>query len=557
MVLPRPGAPRVRAIWALSRWRARAAARELVRDAIGTLQGRLLLLLSVLALPGLVRIAVSGGPLAEAGLDAPSRLGALVMGEAALGVCYAVMIPVLLARGLVPARDREVLRPHSSFLPEVAVLHAGSAILGTALFLWTFFLLFQGRLLLSQVGGRWPPLAAHVVAGQVQFAVTGVLLAEGTRRLLRRPGRAQRAERIRRCGALPFLVSFPAFLWLPLLLEREAPGWLARFGATSGGPLFALQASFGVSSAISEDSAWHFAMWIAALFIGASIAVLVLRTWLSMGADELALVGEEHAGARPYRAFPLPRGGGAGARQLRLFWWKDVALPVVRRPGAYVSFHGGILTAVVLLATAGREAPGPIIRGPDFDVVVRLGGTELILGVAALLAMAKTLGSLGSEGRSLVLLRPVLGPWRLLWLKWCAAAAYVAGHIPLYALTIAAFGAWSALPGAGITSLFAIGLIAAPVFSFFGNALGFLMPDFRLRSAVLPGASRTSQLVFGFGVTSTAALLVLGRALHARGAIGDTEMLRFGASTMLGLAAISLCLSAWAVRRFDRLELER
>lgn len=512
-----------------------------------------MLLLMAVAIPGLVGLAATGGPLVEAALGPASNLGALVVGEVALGACYAVMVPVLLARGLVPEKDRDVLRPHAGFLPGAAVLHTVAATVGPALFLWTFFLLFDGRLLFAQLGAAWTALGAHVAVGVAAFSALGVLLAEAMRMVLRRPGRERRAERIRRFGALPFLISFPAFLWIPLLMSHLAPGLLARLGEAAGNVLYVPAQPSAASLAVSRLRLGTLAAGAGGLLVALALAQLLLARRLSMTLKQLALTGERGESARSYRAFPLPS-RESGWRHLSLFWWKDVILPVTRRPKSYASLHGGLLAAIVTLGIAlghvARRQPGVAV----VSLPAAIRGTDLMLGVTAALAMVTTLGSLGGEGRALALLRPVLGPARLFKVKWCVAATYVVGHVPFYALAVAGIGALTHSARAGFGSLIAAGLVSGLLFSFFGTALGFLMPDFRGRSPVLPGASRASQLVFGAGVISVVLASALARSLQPAGAAGLQGMLGSNAPAAVPFTVLSLGLRAWAVRRFDRLE---
>lgn len=516
----------------------------------------MMLVLAVVTAPGLFQLAVTGGVLAEIGVEGPSRMGVLILGQVTLVACGAVMVPTLLARILVLDREGDALRAHPGFLPEVVIFRVVAAILATSMFLSVFFLLFHGHLMWSQAGERWSGFAVHVVVLPVYLGLLGLPVAEGTRRFLAGPGAARRARSIRRHSVVPFFLLFPGLVGIPVLVHRYAPSWLADVGRAAPDLLFFLQAPVALSAAWSRGDPRVAGAWILGIGAAAAIGALCLRRWLKLTADRLAVAEEGGVEHRSFRAFRIRGARGTWVRTACLFWSKDVYIPLVRRPAAYIQLHGSLLAlAVLLLLVTGRVEAGARATDPA-GLSVQVGVSETILVVSAFLAMAGSLGSLGSEGRGLALLRPALAPARLLVLKWAVHGTYTLLHIPLYALALGLLGGRTGPSSSGLFTLLALGMAAGLVFSLLGTGLGFLFPDFRCRSPVIPGSSRSSQILFG----ALAAATIVGTAVRAERSGSGAE--RIDAPAFFGpdglalflCAAVAAAASVWAVRRFDRLE---
>ena len=114
----------------------------------------------------------------------------------------------------------------------------------------------------------------------------------------------------------------------------------------------------------------------------------------------------------------------------------------------------------------------------------------------AILSMVRTLGSLGEEGLQLGFLRTVLSVRRLFLLKALLNVGYALVHGQAYALALWLVARSLGVADVSLLTLLAEGALGGFTFSLIGSALGFLLPDLRRRSLLLPGATRTSQLLF-------------------------------------------------------------
>ena len=452
-------AGRWRSLYALLRWRTLGATRRLARESVGTLQGRLMVAMSVFALPGLVGLITRGGPLGAEDLDEAATLGALLLGNLGLQLCVFAMVPVLAVRRLVFDRESDPGFVHGGYHPEVAVFQAASAVLGTSAFLALFFTLVHGSLFQREGWGLVGSRFALFAAVTAHLIPLGTIAADTTRRFLVQTATLRRAAAIRMLGAVLFPALFPAFVWIPLAVHglsveslesvgRGLAGWLGILG-----PGVALLLAAGLLG-----SGWF------------------LTRWLNLGPTALSgrERGSDHAGNA--RALPFaPRADGARS-VLALFLWKDLFVERVRRPHAYFGLHTLLLAVTCILSTELASAPTVLAASAGLNAV--------------------SLSGLGKDGPAVALIRPAVQPARFFAAKWAVAWAEASAHVPLHALAIvslAAIGPATALPA---LSLVVVGVLAGLAFSLLGTALGFVLPDPRRRSFFFPGASRAGQALY-------------------------------------------------------------
>ena len=477
----------VRPFVAFVRWRTPAAGRALARESVGTLQGRLMVLMWVVALPGLFGLLATGGPLGAANLDEVSTIGALFLGQLGLALCVFATVPVLVAKSLIHTHEQDPAAAHGGFRPELAVLRVAASVIGTAAFLGLFFALVHGSLVTSGAEGSAGVRFGLFATLTAQLALPGVLAAEGARRFLAGPRVLNRADAVRAAGAIPFLVLFPAFVWLPLLAHRssvEALGWMGR--AVEGG-FVALEPGAALVRAAAEGRVAQTFGWIAALTMGLLGSGWVLARWLDLAPAALCCPEGNPVLAGGPRTLPLaPRAEGPRS-PLALFLWKDVFLEGARRPVARLGLSALLLAGTCVLGT-------------------ELAGAPVVLAASAGLSLP-ALGALGREGPALPLLRPAVRPGRLFRVKWVVGWVESAGQVPAHVLAMTLVAAAGGPPPTSIPVLLALGLAASLGFSLLGTGLGFLLPDPRRRSFFLPGASRTGQVIYLSVATSLIAVL--------------------------------------------------
>ncbi len=451
---------RARPMVALARWEGRQAGRALIRDAFGTLQGRLMLATSLAALPGLLQLVRTGGPLGESGITEAAGLGALLVGQAGLGLCLLVMVPVLTAKGLVLGRADDPMFSQGGFVPQAALLRAAGAVLGASGFLSAFFVLFHGRL----------GSAALFAAVFAQLTILGTVTAVATRRFLATSRVFDRARTLRSASVVPFLVAFPSFAYLPVWVYRQAPDRLGELGTLA-------------ATSVGDPSAAL--TWTALLVAGLLGSGWALSKWLEMSPAELCCPEGTTAPADGRWRIPLPRSFRARKSLVPLFVWKDLMVEWVRSPLAYLALQGLLV-------------PAACVFGLGF------GGPPGILAVSAALA-APTLGALGREGPAHALLRPVVSLRRLIGIKWAVGATFAWIHLPLYVLMLAVLARTDGLTVLGVVEIASLGALGCLLFCLLGTSLGVLLPDFERRSTLLPGASRSGRLAYALTTAPTIA----------------------------------------------------
>ena len=550
--LIRSGLRHERRLLTLVRWRALAAMRGLAHDALGTLQGRLMLVVLTVASPSLVRLVTAGGPLDGMALDSPSRLGALLVAQLALAACFTVMVPVILLKSLVIKRSEEPLVAHPSVLPDLAALQVFGAILGTSSFLWIFFYLFYGRILAAEVGPSSYGLGIHLGAAQLQFVVLGVLLAATTRGLLVGSRLVERATRLQRLSVAPFLVSFPLFVLLPSSLSRHSPGWLSGPGRLAPEFLFFLQSPLAIPAVLRAGALWTAALWGGVLLAAVCASGLALWGWRWRALEELASATDGESLRPPPRALPFPDVGPALVRHAQLFWTKDLLGRNADRRRTNFRFHAVLVFIAVIGVFLIAEFP---LAGLPTSLSVQVGASQVLIGTMAFLGMVRTLGCLGEEGQQLLLLRPALSMKRLFLLKSLVNAGYLLVHAPFYAFTIGLAARLKGLEDTSLGTLVIEATIAGLIFSLLGSALGFLLPDFSRKSLLFPGATRVAQLLFlalaGLATTGHA----IGSYFEGVGVIDGRRFAEMIGAMMASLLVLTFVVSIWGTRRTQGMEI--
>ena len=451
-----------------------------------------MLVVLFVAAPSLIRILTEGGPLASASMDTPSRLGTLLIGFIVLTACFVVMLPVMLLNGLVLQLSEEPLLAHPAFVADGAVLRVVSAILVTSLFLLTFFCLFYARTLTSGPGVSGLSLAAHTVTAQLQLGTIGVFVAATLRRHLEGHHLVESSRRLQRLTVVPFLLLFPLAVVLPDALHKHFPEQLLAIGGLAPTALFFMQSPLAVPAAL-ETGAWgSSALWVGALLLSVSLSLLVLWRWRREVLSDLSRVSDGQGCSGAPRTLPFPTRGPPILRQVFAFWAKDV---VARRHGRVrtnLRFHGLLLFIAISSLFVGTGLPGGLLT----EATVIPGPSQVLITVMAILSMVRTLGSLGEEGLQLGFLRTVLSVRRLFLLKALLNVGYALVHGQAYALALWLVARSLGVADVSLLTLLAEGALGGFTFALIGSALGFLLPDLRRRSLLLPGATRTSQLLF-------------------------------------------------------------
>jgi len=233
-----------------------------------------------------------------------------------------------------------------------------------------------------------------------------------------------------------------------------------------------------------------------------------------------------------------------------LFFLKDALLVAVRSPQRLITRQ------TAFLGTAGL-APALAWGLLREDLIGGFAAEALVLGLVVFLVCAAAylggLGSLGSEGPALALLRPVVRPLDLMGYKTLAVMASVVPAGLLYgAATGAVSQALGMRPGPVVAA--GIGGLAAVVAATFAVSLAFLFPDFGRRNVLVPGASRMARYIF-VSVAFYGAGVVAGLRWMTRSEMLPSSMFVPSLLTAAGVGmALTGIVMVLALRRFPHLE---
>lgn len=516
-----------RSMWVLWRWEQRANLRLLRAQLTSSLQTQMLALLVLIML---VRAwgAPFRGVLGRFDLSAPAQAGALAV---ALGVATASCALTTTALYVTVGRKRfarDPLRAHPGFVP---LLRFYRLVIGVLAFvvplqIVTFFVLF-GDVVASRPQGAMR--AAGLVAGCATYftLVTLITLRIAAWTSTRR-GLPEGLVPLR-FMALANIILFLATPLLPVALASRRPRMLEQIGAV---PM-----QFPLS---------------AVLLLALAVAVSVWRNWRALGLWALADAAAERAsGEERHHGSAFSRRRHARARW-RLFWVKDVSLPLRRSPGTYVQEQWVLLGGAVVLLVAGRSLVA--VLSPLATAVAIVA---VMLVSVAILAGLRGLPSLGSEGPQVRLLRPVIRPRALFCVKSSACALIAAVHGAVYGAALAGLGLGLGLLEASwvplVAGLAAATALAGGAFGVLAAGVGFLLPAFDARVSVMPGASRAGLLLYLLIVAAVIPPMALASVQWARGAdpAAVAGALLVGVLAAGGAGAV---LGMWGASRLEELE---
>ncbi len=514
-----------------------------------------MILLLLVAGPSFASLLGGEGLLAEAAGSGSSRRavhGALLVSHLSLTLCFAFVVPILLLKEFVLSRRSEPMNAHTWVMPRLFAQKAITVLLIASLFLWGSFYVLASPVLLAGTDRTALVLAAHLISGQLYFLLLGTLIAAVTRMVLTGSDLVARAEVLHRFAILPFLLLYPLFVVLPLsLLERGSglPEALHTLGMRS---MHLLQAPLAVATHVDQGSLLYASAWSSALLVGTYWSLKAVRRWSAVAPFELPVDLQILEARRPSRAASRLPVGPRGLRMVRLFAAKDVLLPYLRSPRRYLRLHvvtlGFGLSGLAGLASAYRGGLVGPAESTGALVFLALSGTTLT-------AIPHTVTALGREGARLSLLTPFLPPGRLYLLKAAPAALFAAVHGAVYAGLLLGAGAILQLPGIQAAPLLFVGAAAWAVpAALVGTSVGFLLPDLRARSVVLPGASPLGLWVSAGLVGGTQCILGAGTAAAMRSAIGFSELTVLS-GVVVGLNVLAAwALGHWATARLTLLE---
>ncbi len=522
--------------------------RELAHSVRTTPEGKFALVAAVGG-PFLMREMLVSSTLRQANLN--ENAAWVILGAAHLSMMAALVFGVAsrTARSLVVDRREDPLTQYPHAREGLAAFHLWGAVVSpTILWLLIFFYLFYGplvsRLAAEPITGTLFHVIGHTVISLALGAVAYRLTLRG---LERRPALGRPLFLVTGVTAL---FAFLAMVGASQFLAELAPHRIAdlRSFLDNAGWLYAPLAPLGQSPvraasilgwSLGVGAAGAIALGVAAPLIRSPSMLLLGETPGPVSRHFKSVFSERK---RPSTA-PIVHGA-------RLFFLKDVLLDTVRSPRVFIGRQ------IVFLGTASLAcylAWGLLQEG----LIGEDEAEALVLGLVVFLVCAAAylggLGSLGSEGPALALLRPVVRASDLLLYKTLAVMASV---VPAGLLYGAAAGALSQtldmMPGPIVAA--GIGGLTAVVATALAVSLAFLFPDLQRRNTFVPGSSRMGRYTFS------------SAALYGAGVVGGLRwMTRSGmlpSSTFLpslmilaGMGmAVTGVLMMLALRRFPHLE---
>ncbi len=522
--------------------------REFAHSVRRTPEGKLALLVMVGG-PFLMKEMLVSSTLRQANLN--EHAAWVILGAAHLSMMAALVLGVAsrTARLLVADRSQDPLTQYPHAREGLAAFHLWGAVVSpTILWLFTFFYLFYGplvwRLAAEPVTGTLLHVIGHTVISLACGAVAYRLTLRG---LERRPALGRALFLVTGVTAL---FAFLAMVGAPQFLVELAPHRIAdlRSFLDNAGWLYAPLAPLGQSPVRPASIlGWSLGVGAAgAIALGAAAPLIRSPSMLLLG-ETLGPVSRHFKSVFSERKRPSTAPIVHGAR---LFFLKDVLLDTVRSPKAFIRRQGVFLGTVGLVSYL---AWGLLQEG----LVGENEAEALVLGLVVFLVCAAAylggLGSLGSEGPALALLRPVVRASDLLLYKTFAVMASV---VPAGLLYGAAAGALSQaldmMPGPIVAA--GIGGLTAVVATAFAVSLAFLFPDLERRNIFVPGSSRVGRYTFS-SVALYGAGVVAGLRWMTRSGMLPPSTFVPGLTTLAAMGmAVAGAVMMLALRRFPHLE---
>ena len=522
--------------------------REFVHSVRTTFEGKFAAA-TMVAAPFMMKSLLVSSALRQADLNVDSGWVVLWTAHLFMVATVVLFVTARTARSLIVHRRDDALADYPHARRGLAAFHLwGETVAATTLMLLVLFYLFYGplvsRLAVHPVTGTLLHVIGHAV---VTLALGAVAYRLTLRALERRP---KWGRRIYDMTSYPGVLAFIMIAGGPQLLLDFAPdriGELRSIFESAGrfyAPVTALMASTVrpgpmLSWALGVGAAGAIALGAAAPLVQTPSTLLLGEVQGPVNRRFKSVFG----GRKSPSTHPLVHGA-------RMFFLKDALLGPVRSPRRFIGRQGIFLGAVGLASYLAWGLFQESLIGKNEAEALVLGLLVLLVCTAAYL---RGLGSLGSEGPALALLRPVVRPSDLLGYKTVAVLASVVPAGLVYGATAGALSqALDMRPGPVVAA--GIGGLTAAVATAFAVSLAFLFPDFERRNVLVPGASRMGRYTF-VSVALYGAGVVAGLRWMTRSGILPSSMFVPSLMTTAGVGmAFTGVVMMLALRRFPHRE---
>jgi len=532
----------------VTRVKLRIIWREFIHSVRTTFEGKLAVV-SAVAAPFLMKRLLVSNALPQADMNDDSGWVVLWIAHLFMMATVVLFVVARTARSLIVHRRDDALAQYPYARQGLAAFHLwGETVAANALVLLALFYLFYGplvsRLAAQPVMGTLLHVIGHVV---VTLALGAVAYLLTLRALERRP---TWGRRIYDMASFPGVFTFVMIAAGPLFLVDLAPDRTGDLRSTfdDAVPFFPPVTAL-VASTVRPGRlpGWLVGVAVAgAIALGAAAPLVRTPSRIVLGEVQGVAI-RRFKSVFGGRKTPPTRRVVHGAR---MFFLKDVLLGLLRSP------QGFIRRQSVFLGTAGLASY--LAWGLLQESLIGEGEAEaLVVGLVVFLACAaaylRGLGSLGSEGPALALLRPVVRPSELMSYKMVSVLASV---VPAGLVYGAAGGALSQAldmrPGPLVTA--GIGGLTATVAAAFAVSLAFLFPDFERRDVLVAGASRIGRYTF-ISLALHGAVVVAGLRWLTRSGMLPSSIFVPSLMTTAGVGvALTGVVMMLALRRFPHLE---
>ena len=522
--------------------------REFTHSVRTTFEGKFAVV-SMVAAPFIMKSLLVSSALRQADLSEDSGWVVLWTAHLCMMATVVLFVAARTARSLIVHRHDDALAHYPHSRQGLAAFHLwGETVGANTLMLLTLFYLFYGPLISTLAAQAVVGTLLHVIGHAVVTLALGAVAYRLTLRALER--RPTWGPRIYDMTSYPGVLTFVMIAGGPLLLLDFAPDRIEELRSIfdSAGrfypPVTALIASTARPGPILG--------WLIGVGLAGAIALYAAAPLIQT--PSTLLLGEVQGPVS--RRFKSVFGGRKNPKThrvvhgARMFFLKDVLLGPVRSPQGFMRRQSVFLGTVGLTSYL---AWGLLREG----LVAENEAEALVLGLVVLLVWAAAylggLGSLGSEGPALALLRPVVRPMDLMGYKTLAVMVSVVPAGLLYGAGAGALcQALDMRPGPMVAA--GIGGLTAAVAAAFAVSLAFLFPDFEQRDVLVPGSSRMGRLTF-ISVALYGAGIVAGLRWMTRSEMLPSSMFVPSLLTAAGVGmALTGVVMMLALRRFPHLE---
>ena len=513
-----------------------------------TLEGKFAVA-ALLAAPFMMKSMLVASALQQAGVSEDIRWAFLWTAHLSMMTTTVLLVAARTTRSLVVARHDDALAQYPHARQGLAAFHLwGELVAFVTLTLLAVFYLFFGSLVYELATHGLAGTLLHVVGHATVTLALGAAVYRLTVRALE--SRPRWGPRIFHLTSYAGVFAFVMIAGGPHFLLRFAPDRVGGIRSIFEGAGRFYPPVAGLLGSMERPGPWL--GWLVGVGVAGATALATAAPLVQT--PGILLLGEVHGTVdRRFKSVFGGRKGRSTHRVIlgtRMFFLKDILLATVRSPEAFLRRQAAFVGTVSLAPYLGW---GLLQKG----LIGEKGAEALVLGLLVSLvcvaAYRAGLGSLGSEGSALALLRPIVQPLDLMGYKTLAVLASV---LPAGLLYGAFAGVLCQALNMGPEPLAAAGVggLTAMVAATVAVSLSFLFPDFERRNVFVPGSGRMGRMAF-ISIALYGAGIVAALRWMTRTGVVPSNVFVPGLMTAAGVGiAFTGVVMILALRRFPHLE---